>query len=73
MFISREIYIQKRHYSELFETKNPRKKNSPKIKVSENSKLDFWNLLKPPKNILKGQIKIIIFSSKKCHRNVEQI
>ena len=46
---------------------------SPKIKVSENSKLDFWNLLKPPKNILKGQIKIMIFSSQKCHRNVEQI
>ena len=46
---------------------------SPKIKVSENSKLDFWNLLKPPKNILKGQIKIMIFSSTKCHRNVDQI
>ena len=47
---------------------------SPKIKVSENSKLDFWNLLKPPKNILKGQIKIMIFfkskMSPKCRANL---
>ena len=74
MFISREINIQKRHYSELFETKKSSKKYFyQKIKLSENSKLDFWNRLKPPKPILKGQIKIMIFSSKKCKVKVINI
>ena len=73
MFIRREIYIQKEHYSELLETKNPRF-FPPKINISENSKLDFWNLLNlKKKNILKGQIKIMILSSTKYQVKVINI
>ena len=69
---SRNIYIKKTLFW-TFREQNYRIFFSPKIKVSENFKLDFWNLLKPQKNILKGQIKIMIFSSKKCQVKVINI